>query len=120
MIFITFFGTDTVLHAEENEWVHFVKDNRFDHYYNNTTMERTDDDIVGVWVKVIPKGKEVIDMLMEARKKNAFLMEGFEEYQFTVTAIEIDCRESKSALIEQRDYGKGGKVLDKVRAVMRN
>ena len=119
-IFLAMLLAPRIASTAEDQWIHFVKDDRFDHYYNKTTMARTPNDIVGVWIKVVPRNKAVIDFLMDIRKKNGFLMDGFEDYQFSVTALEIDCRNGQSALIEQRDYGKGGKMLDKVRAVRRN
>ncbi len=118
--FLSILFTASLVRADKADWVHFVTDPRFDHYYNRATLARTPEDIVGVWVKVVPKGKEALEELMRIRRINGFLMEGFEDYQYSTTALEIDCRELKSALIEQRDYGKAGKILDKVRAVMRN
>ncbi len=106
--------------AAESNWVLFGQDKLFDHYYDEANFLRTPDDVIGVWIKVIPTKKEGVDFLLEERRKRAFRMEEYEGYQFTVTAMEIDCGRKFRALIESRDYGEKGRILDKVSAVTRN
>lgn len=107
-------------HAEETHWVLFGEENLFDHYYDKNNFMRDEENVIGVWIKVVPKAQEAIDSLLKSRRLRAFRMEGYEDYQFTVTAMEINCREKTRALMESRDYGKLGRVLDKVGAVTRN
>jgi len=106
--------------GDKNTWVYFVKDERHYHCYNATELHKTEGGIIGVWIKLMPRTQAVIDHFMLIRSNNAFLMEGYEDFQYIVIALEIDCVENKSALIEQRDYGKNGRVLDRVRTPLRN
>ncbi len=106
--------------GDKNKWVYFVKDERHYHCYNQTELHKTESGIIGVWVKLMPRNQKVIDHFMLIRRNNAFLMEGYDDFQYIVIALEIDCLENKSALIEQRDYGKDGRVLDRVRTPLRN
>lgn len=106
--------------GDKNNWVYFVKDERHYHCYNETELHKTENGIIGVWIKLAPRSQAVIDHFMLIRRNNAFLMDGYEDFQYIVIALEIDCVEKKSALIEQRDYGKDGRVLDRVRTPLRN
>lgn len=106
--------------AKESHWVLFGQEKLFDHYYDEANFVRTPDNVIGVWVKVVPRVQEAKDALLESRRLRAFRMEGYEDYEFTVTAIEINCTEKTRTLMESRDYGKMGRILDKVGAVRRN
>ncbi len=119
-ILLIFSGLSAHVEAAESKWVLFGKDKMFDHYYDEANFMRTPEDIIGVWLKVVPTQKKAKDALLEERRKRAFIMDGYEGYQFTVTAMEIDCPRKMRALIESRDYGEQGRVLDKVSAVTRN
>ncbi len=110
----------TQAHTKESHWVLFGEEKLFDHYYDEKNFIRTKENIIGVWVKVVPKSQEAVDNLLKSRRLRAFQMDGYEDYQFTVTAIELDCTNKTRAMMESRDYGKLGRVLDKVGAVMRN
>ncbi|MFQ5588160.1 MAG: surface-adhesin E family protein [Nitrospiria bacterium] len=106
--------------ASESKWVLFGQEEMFDHYYDEANVLRSPEDVIGVWVKVVPTQEKAKEILLAERRRRAFLMEGYEEYQYTVTALEIDCPKKIRALMESRDYGKKGKILDKVGAVRRN
>ncbi len=105
--------------AQEKEWVFFVKDNLFNHYYDKVSINRLPEDIVQVLIKVEPRGKEAYDLLMKVRKQKGFLMGGYEEYQYTLKAIEINCPEKTKNTLDQSDYGENGKLLDSIRAIAR-
>jgi len=107
-------------HAKESKWVLFGQEKLFDHFYDEANFIRNEENVIGVWIKVVPKAQEAIDSLLKSRRLRAFQMDGYEDYEFTVTAMEIDCTNKTRALMESRDYGKMGKVLDKVGAVTRN
>ncbi|MFQ5596761.1 MAG: surface-adhesin E family protein [Nitrospiria bacterium] len=105
--------------AAEKEWVLFVKDKLFDHYYDRASMNWLPEGIIQVIVKVEPRGKEGYDLLMGVRKQKGFLMGGYEDYAYTLKAIEIDCPEKTRNILDQSDYGKAGNLLDSVRAMRR-
>lgn len=107
-------------HAGESHWVLFGQEKLFDHYFDESNFMRNEENVIGVWVKVVPKTQEAIDSLLKSRRLRAFQMDGYEDYQFTVSAMEINCTKKTRAMMESRDYGKLGKVLDKVGAVTRN
>ncbi len=119
-LFSVFLLMPTQAHAAESHWALFGQEKLFDHYYDQNNFMRNKENIIGVWVKVVPKTQEAIDDLLKSRRLRAFLMDGYEDYQFTVSAIEIDCSNKMRAMMESRDYGKLGRVLDKVGAVTRN
>ncbi len=106
--------------AGETKWVLFGQEEMFDHYYDEANFLRTPDNIIGIWIKVIPKTQVAKEVLLEIRRRRAFIMEGYEDYEFTVSAMEINCTEKTRAMMESWDYGKLGKVLDKVGATVRN
>ncbi len=107
-------------HANESHWLLFGEEKLFDHYYDENNFIRNEENVIGVWIKVVPKTQKAIDDLLESRRLRAFQMDGYKDYQFTVSAIEIDCTNKTRAMMESRDYGKLGRVLDKVGAVTRN
>jgi len=109
--------------SEETKWVLFAQDPEkkwFDHYYDAGHLLRSEDDIIGAWVMVVPKSQTAKDLLLKERRMRAFLMEGYEDYQYTVTKMEIDCPNKMKAIFESKDYGKDGKILDQVHAVRLN
>lgn len=122
-IFLAGYFAQMNLHAEETKWVLFAQDPEkkwFDYYYDAGHFLGSTNSIIGVWIMVVPKGKEAKDFLLEARRIRAFHMEGYEDYQYTVTKMEINCPEKTKAVFESKDYGKKGKILDKVNAVRTN
>lgn len=108
-------------HADtiKKEWVHFVKDNLFDHYYDKISMNRLPQGIIQLVVKVAPRGKKGFDLLMGVRKQKGFLMGGYENYAYTLKAIEINCRNKTRNTLDHSDYNDQGALLDSVRAVRR-
>jgi len=113
-----FFSTDVA--AQEKEWVFFVKDSLFNHYYDKASVNHLPEGIVQVIIRVEPQGKEGYDLLMKVRKEKGFLMGGYEEYQYTLKAIEINCVEKTRNTLDQSDYAINGRLLDSVRAVQRH
>lgn len=106
--------------GDKNKWVLFFMDDRQYHCFNDSELYKTKAEIVGTWVKLVPRSHEVVDHWRQVRRNGAFLMDGYEDLQYLVVALEIDCIEKKSALIEQRDYAKALKLLDRVRTPLRN
>jgi len=114
-------GNECLKDSEDrNKWILFFVDDRQYHCFNDSELYKTKEEIVGTWVKLVPRNQEVVDHWKLTRRSSAFLMEGYENLQYIVVGLEIDCVEKKSALIEQRDYGKKLKLLDRVRAPLRN
>lgn len=105
--------------AQEKEWVFFVKDNLFNHYYDKVSMNRLPEGIIQVLIKITHRGKEGFDLLMTVRKQKGFLMGGYEDYAHTLKAIEINCPDKTKNTLDQSDYGKEGNLLDSVRAIIR-
>jgi len=126
IISLTVFLTPQGLRAEETKaegtkWILFAQDPEkkwFDYYYDAGHLLGSTDSIIGAWVMVVPKTQAAKDLILESRRIRAFHMEGYEDYQYTVTKMEINCPEKVKALFESRDYGKGGKILDKVSAIV--
>jgi len=101
--------------AYAREWTLFVKDDLFLHYYDQENMKTTPKKILQVLIKVVPKSQKGKDLLLAVRKEKMFLMGGYEDYAYTVTALEINCPDKMKAVLESSDFNHKGHVLDTVR-----
>jgi hypothetical protein len=96
------------------EWTPFVEDQRFKHFYDKQSIFHSPQGLVRVAIKVDPKGKEGRDFLLDVRKKMGMNLEGYEEYGFSLTVMEIDCRSHSKRILQSDDYTSKGEQLDSV------
>jgi len=101
-------------HADAAEWTPFVEDQRFKHSYDKQSIFRSPQGLIRVAIKVDPKGKEGRDFLLEVRKKIGMNLEGYENYGFSLTVMEIDCVNDAKRILQSDDYTIKGEPLDSV------
>lgn len=94
------------------EWTSFVQDKAFTHSYDKKSIALLSDRIVRVAVKVDPKGKEGRDFLLKIRRQIGLPLEGYENYGFSLTVMEIDCVNSRKRILQSDDYNQKGEQLD--------
>lgn len=96
------------------EWTPFVEDQRFKHSYDKQSIFHSPQGLVRVAIKVDPKGKEGRDFLLEVRKKMGMNLEGYKNYGFSLTVMEIDCENHSKRILQSDDYTSKGEPLDSV------
>lgn len=100
--------------AEAAEWTPFVEDKAFKHFYDKQSIFHSSKGLVRVAVKIDPKGKEGRDFLMTVRKKIGLPLEGYENYGFSLTVMEIDCPGQQKRILQSDDFNVKGELLDNV------
>lgn len=102
------------LDVKAAEWTPFVQDQRFKHFYDKQSIFHAPQGLVRVAIKVDPKGKEGRDFLFDVRKKIGMNLEGYENYGFSLTVMEIDCANHSKRILQSDDYTSKGEQLDSV------
>ena len=100
--------------ADAAEWTLFVQDQGFKHFYDRQSIFHPTKEIIRVAIKVDPKGKEGRDFLLNVRKEIGLTLEGYENYAFSVTIMEIDCENHVKRILQSDDYNQKGELLDAV------
>lgn len=112
VFFILFGGFHPAARAAE--WTPFVEDQRFKHSYDKQSIFHSPQGLVRVAIKVDPKGKEGRDFLLNVRKQIGMNLEGYENYGFSLTVMEIDCVNDVKRILQSDDYTSKGEQLDSV------
>ena len=94
------------------EWTPFVEDQAFRHSYDKQSIVHLPNKMIRVAVKVDPKGKEGLDFLLKVRQEIGLSLNGYENYGFSLTIMEIDCLGKKKRILQSDDYNKKGEELD--------
>lgn len=102
------------LDAGAAEWTPFVEDQRFKHSYDKQSIFHSPQGLVRVAIKVDPKGKAGRDFLLNVRKQIGMNLEGYENYGFSLTVMEIDCVNDVKRILQSDDYTSEGEQLDSV------
>lgn len=100
--------------ADAAEWTPFVEDQVFKHFYDKQSIFHSSKGIVRVAIKVDPKGKEGRDFLLSVREKMGLTLEGYADYGFSLTVMEIDCANHLKRILQSDDYNSKGEQLDTV------
>lgn len=96
------------------EWTLFVEDHAFKHSYDKQSIVHLPEKLIRVAVKVDPKGKEGRDFLLKVRQQIGLPLDGYENYGFSLTIMEIDCANKRKRILQSDDYNKKGEELDTV------
>lgn len=99
-------------HVDAAEWTLFVQDQAFQHFYDKQSIFHSPKGLVRVAIKVNPKGKEGRDFLLNVRKQIGLKLEGYENYGFSLTVMEIDCPSHTKRILQSDDYNQKGEQLD--------
>jgi hypothetical protein len=94
------------------EWTPFVEDKAFKHFYDKQSLAHLSQGLIRVAIKVDPKGKEGRDFLLKVRQQIGLSLEGYENYGFSLTVMEIDCPNNRKRILQSDDYTKKGEPLD--------
>lgn len=100
--------------AKAAEWTPFAQDQAFTHLYDKRSIFHPSEEIVRVAVRVDPKGKEGRDFLFKLRRQIGMSVEGYENYGYSVTIIEIDCSQNLKRVLQNDDFNQKGELLDTV------
>ncbi len=109
-LFILFVGFHP--DAKAAEWTPFVEDQAFKHFYDKQSIAHLPNQMIRVAIKVDPKGKEGRDFLLKIRQQIGLPLEGYENYGFSLTVMEIDCANKRKRILQSEDYNKKGEQLD--------
>jgi len=96
------------------DWTPFVEDQAFKHFYDRQSIAHLKNGLVRVAIKVDPKGKEGRDFLLNVRQQIGLSLDGYENYGFSLTVMEIDCPGKRKRILQSDDYTKKGEQLDTV------
>ena len=94
------------------EWTLFVEDQAFKHSYDKQSIAHLPNAMIRVAIKVDPKGKEGRDFLLKVRHEMGLPLDGYENYGFSLTIMEIDCANKRKRILQNDDYSKKGEELD--------
>ena len=111
-LFILFVGFHQ--DADAAEWTPFVEDKAFKHSYDKQSIAHLPNRMIRVAIKVDPKGKEGRDFLLKVRQQIGLPLDGYENYGFSLTVMEIDCANQRKRILQSDDYTKKGEQLDTV------
>jgi hypothetical protein len=98
--------------AAAAEWTLFVEDQAFRHSYDKQSIAHLANKVIRVAIKVDPKGKEGRDFLLKVRGQMGLSLDGYQDYGFSLTIMEIDCVNQRKRILQNDDYNKKGEELD--------
>ncbi len=116
IVLLSLFASFAAVHpdAKAAEWTPFVEDKAFKHSYDKQSIAHQANAMIRVAVKVDPKGKEGRDLLLKVRQQIGLPLDGYENYGFSLTVMEIDCANKRKRILQSDDYTKKGEQLDTV------
>ncbi len=104
---------------EKPSWKHMATDKNhgWENYYDSKRVIQTSDGVVRVWVKQVPiykdeeEKKAKMERLIENREGLGIKTDGYRDYAYSVTLIEIKCEANEGRSVSIVDYDKADKEL---------
>jgi len=100
--------------ANGSDWKPYAESLNRDikYYYSPGSIGNRSDNMVRVWIKIVPVSKEQKDQIIQKRQKTRLTTKGYENYEYSLRLKEINCEDKMHSLLSYVDYDRKHSVLD--------
>jgi len=105
--------------AEGADWKLYAESDNFYFYFDSSNIKHSVKDYLSLpwtrfskaWTKRVIRNEQGRNWQIQENKKLSLTTRGYENYEYTIALIEINCSDTSRRTLAETDYSKGGSIL---------